>query len=134
MTDLYDDIKNDGMATSKNGGHYVKNADFMVELKKSTEQGKLTNKATNMIILICTNLIKKMHYSDPEDGNDCLQYAILDCLQYWNRFNPEKSNNPFAYFTSIATNGLAKGWRRLGKHDFRAAIMTSIDSGLIHSL
>jgi hypothetical protein len=29
------------------------------------------------------------------------------------RFNPEKSNNPFAYFTQIAKNGFAKGWKKL---------------------
>jgi DNA-directed RNA polymerase specialized sigma24 family protein len=27
--------------------------------------------------------------------------GIENCLQYLNNFNPEKSNNPFAYFTQI---------------------------------
>jgi len=27
--------------------------------------------------------------------------GIENCLQYINNFNPEKSNNPFAYFTQI---------------------------------
>ena len=44
---------------------------------------------------------------------DCKQTALLDCLQYWRGFDPEKSNNPFAYFTSVITNGYAKGWNTL---------------------
>ena len=27
--------------------------------------------------------------------------GIENCLQYMNNFNPDKSNNPFAYFTQI---------------------------------
>ena len=27
--------------------------------------------------------------------------GIENCLQYLDNFNPEKSNNPFAYFTQI---------------------------------
>ena len=27
--------------------------------------------------------------------------GIENCLQYMDNFNPEKSNNPFAYFTQI---------------------------------
>ena len=56
---------------------------------------------------------------------------MLDALLYWKSFDPEKSNNPFAYFTSLLTNGLAKGWRKLyGK--FKASEMTSLDNN-IHS-
>lgn len=132
--DLYKDIKGEGISTSKNGGQYVKNADFLKEIVKSKEKGKLTRTAAKMIILICSNLIKKMHYVNEEDGKDCLEFAIMDCLLYWDRFDPTKSNNPFAYFTSVASNGFAKGWRRLGYHDFPASIITRLDTGVIHSL
>jgi hypothetical protein len=37
----------------------------------------------------------------------------MDCYQYWRGYNPEKSQNAFAYFTQIIKNGFAKGWRKL---------------------
>ena len=126
--------ENTGIKASKSGGNYVQNAKFLEELEKSKQRGKLTNAAVSMMILICENLTKKMHYSDLDDQKDCIQFAIMDCLQYWDRFDTEKSKNPFAYFTSVATNGFAKAWRRLGRYDCPASIITHLDSGNIHSL
>ena len=50
---------------------------------------------------------------DPEDREDCMSFAMEDLVRYWNRFDPAKSNNPFAYYTQIAKNGFAKGWKKL---------------------
>jgi len=57
---------------------------------------------------------------------------MLDCLQYWRGFDPEKSNNPFAYFTSVITNGLAKGWNAFYPQNKQVpgAIFTSIDNNI----
>ncbi len=121
--------------------NYISNAVFLDEMKKSKRAGKLTKNAEKMIILLCIRLSEKLRYEDEEDRNDCIEFAILDCISYWENFNPDYINpdkpslkpNPFAYFTSIATNGFAKGWRRMGKHMFPASIMTRLN-GNIHSL
>lgn len=113
---------------------YVKNKELLEEMIKSKEQDELTPRAINMLTLICENIIRKMVYQNPDDRQDCLQGAILDCLMYWRSFNPEKSSNPFAYFSSISANGIAKQWRKLGKLNFPNSIMTRIDGSQIHSL
>ena len=41
----------------------------------------------------------------------------MDCVKYWKGFDTEKGDNPFAYFTTVCTNGLAKGWKELGYKD-----------------
>ena len=33
-----------------------------------------------------------------------VSFAVLTCLKYSKNFNPEKTNNPFAYLTSIIIN------------------------------
>ena len=78
------------------------------------------------------NIASTKTFKDPDVKDDCKQQAILDCLQYWKGFNPEKSNNPFAYFTSVITNGLAKGWNAFYPQNKKAAgaIFTSIDNGI----
>lgn len=113
---------------------YVKNKDLLPEMIKSKEKGELTPEALNMLSLIAENVLKKMVYQDPEDRKDCLQNMILDCLLYWKSFDPAKSSNPFAYFTSICVNGAAKQWRKLGRVHFPVSIMTRLDNTNIHSL
>lgn len=92
---------------------YVKNSDLMIAIVESKTRGKLTPEAISMFYLMIQGISKKMAYKDPEDKEDCMAFAMEDLCKYWNRFNPEKSNNPFAYFTQIAKNGFAKGWKKL---------------------
>lgn len=132
--DLYDKELLNKLPKKKNGKQYVSNSDLYAEMIKSKEQGKLTDKATAMLVLICKNLNKKLKYEDSEDRKDCIGFAILDCLKYWNRFDPSVGKNPFAYFTSVASNGYAKAWRKLGKFQFPASIMASLSAGNIHSI
>ena len=128
-TNDYEDIE--GIKINKDGKQYVSNPYFLKEMIKSKEQGELTPDALKMIYLIAENLTRKKYFKLNEDREDCIQNAMLDALLYWKSFDPEKSNNPFAYFTSLLTNGLAKGWRKLyGK--FKASEMTSLDNN-IHS-
>jgi len=95
--------------------HYVKNADLRAELIKSREQGELTETAVYMIMQIAEKLSVRLKYTDEQDREDCIAYAVMDCIRYWRDYDPEKSENAFAYMTSVCTNGFAKGWRALGK-------------------
>lgn len=126
------DVK--GIKISKKGTAYVQNDAFYEEMLKSIKQGQLTPTALQMIVLICENVNKKMVYKNPEDKKDCISGSVMDCIMYWERFDPSKTHNPFAYFTSVATNGAAKMWRALGKKKFPDSIMTSLDNENIHSL
>jgi DNA-directed RNA polymerase specialized sigma subunit len=56
---------------------------------------------------------KVFKYKMEEDKEDCQAFAMEDVIRYWNRFDPEKSNNAFAFYTQMIKNGFAKGWRRL---------------------
>lgn len=92
---------------------YVKNADLMKAIIESKNKGELTSDTIRMFNLMIQGISKKMAYKDPEDKEDCMAFAMEDLCKYWNRFDPEKSNNPFAYYTQIAKNGFAKGWKKI---------------------
>jgi len=68
-----------------------------------------------MLMMMVENISNTKRYPSQEEKEDCQQQAVLDILQYWKGFDPDKSAspNPFAYFTSIITNGIAKGWNSL---------------------
>jgi len=93
--------------------YYVKNKDLMRAFKESREIEKLTPELIGMFQLMITGIAKKMAYKNPDDRDDCMSFAMEDLCKYWDRFKPEKSNNPFSYFTQIAKNGLAKGWKKI---------------------
>ena len=114
-------------------GHYVKNADLLAELKKSREQGELTTEAVIMFQQIATRLSSKLKYNNPADREDCISAAVLDCIRYWKNFDPDVTENAFAYITSICRNGFAKGWRQLGKIQCPDALCVSV-SDEIYSL
>lgn len=97
------------------GSHYVKNADLLAEILKSKEQDELTTEAAKMFTQIATKMSTKLKYNNPDDREDCISSAVLDCLRYWRNFDPNITKNAFAFFTSIIRNGYAKGWRQLGK-------------------
>ena len=120
----------DAPTKKSSDSHYVKNSILREELKKCKEQDMLTNEAVNMFTQIATKLSAGIKYNDPEDRKDCIAYAVLDCVRYWRNFDPDVSENAFAYITSICRNGFAKGWRALGKMKCPDSLVISLSDNL----
>jgi hypothetical protein len=102
--------------------HYVTNKTLVPEIIKSKEKGELTREAIAMLMNIAERAIRKLHYKDPEDRRDCLAFAQMDLIKYWDRFDPEKGSNAFAYYTQIAKKGYAKGWNKLHPKKYKGTI------------
>ena len=96
----------------KRGVHYVDNAKFLEEIKKwnekrkeAEEQGEPTPQVTNYIgecfLKIANGLSYKPNFSNYTYKQEMISDGIENCLQYIHNFDPEKSKNPFAYFTQI---------------------------------
>lgn len=85
-----------------------------------------------MFMLMVENIQRKCYYKDPEEKKDCAATAMMDIVLYWRAFNPEKSTNPFAFYTSVITNGLAKGWDKLHPTNRKCpdARFTSLDNNI----
>ncbi len=105
----------------------INNADFTREIVLSKERGELTPKATDYFVKLANHAIKALPYTDPRDREDCIQFALLDLLLYWKNFDPNVSNNAFAFFTQITYNGYAKGFKKI--HKASGVDVISIDLG-----
>jgi hypothetical protein len=92
--------------------HYVNNADFLKalieyrELKAKAEaEGKdkpiVSNYIGECILKIATHLSYKPNFINYSYRDDMILDGVENCIQYIDNFNPDKSNNPFAYFTQI---------------------------------
>ena len=92
--------------------HYVNNKEFLIALvefkqqcKVAKEKGEKRPPISNYIgecfLKIATHLSYKPNFVNYMFREDMICDGIENCVQYIENFNPEKSSNPFAYFTQI---------------------------------
>ena len=62
---------------------------------------RVTNYIGECFLKIATHLSYKPNFVNYMFREDMICDGIENCLQYIDNFNPEKSQNPFAYFTQI---------------------------------
>ena len=100
------------MTSKKKKNHYVDNERFLaeiVEYKKQVviakEQGadkpRVSEYIGKCIYLIAENLSHKPRFMNYSFRDELVSDAIENCFLYFDNFNPEKSSNPFSYFTQI---------------------------------
>lgn len=119
---------------TKEDKDYVSNAELLKEILRSRELGYLTEEATIMIMIIAKRLARMFVFPCEEDKEDCIATAMLDVVDGWHKFDPEKSNNPFSYFTQLCKNGFAKGWKILGYKDIPMSSRLRLDTESIIQL
>ena len=96
----------------KRSEHYVNNKEFLaaiVAYKQSIVDAeglgqpkpRITNYLGECFLKIATHLSYKPNFVNYMFKDDMICDGIENCVQYINNFNPEKSKNPFAYFTQI---------------------------------
>ena len=110
-------------------GNYVSNKDLLQEILISKEKGKLTDYAVKMLMKMANEATKLLKYKYPQDREDVVAFAIMDCVAYWRGFKPEISSNAFSYFTQIIKNGATKGFNKLHPVKDSKMISVSKDAG-----
>ncbi len=105
-------IRTGTMAKRKRSEHYVNNKEFLAALiryREDVEIAKLQDKPKPVIpryigdcfLKIANHLSFKPNFVNYMFKEDMISDGIENCVQYIHNFNPEKSKNPFAYFTQI---------------------------------
>ena len=101
------------MATDKKKKpHYINNKQFlqaMVEYKEAVNQAesvgepkpRVPNYIGECFLKIANHLSYRPNFINYTYKEEMISDGIENCLQYINNFDPEKSSNPFAYFTQI---------------------------------
>ena len=100
------------MAKKPKGAHYVNNAQFLEAMKEWKDRCKeaeelgepqppVTNYIGECFLKIANHLSYRPNFINYTYREEMISDGIENCLQYCSNFNPDKSNNPFAYFTQI---------------------------------
>jgi DNA-directed RNA polymerase specialized sigma24 family protein len=79
--------------------------EYRDKCNKAEEKGRKKPPVTNYIgecfLKIANHLSYRPNFINYTYRDDMISDGIENCLQYMSNFNPEKSSNPFAYFTQI---------------------------------
>ena len=98
--------------TRKRSEHYVNNKEFLAAIidykdqiviaqNRDLPKPRIPNYIGECFLKIATHLSYKPNFVNYMFKDDMVCDGIENCIQYINNFNPEKSQNPFAYFTQI---------------------------------
>jgi hypothetical protein len=101
------------MADPKKNKHYIDNKRFYTEiLKHKADVEKAKAEGLNQLprippyigeclFKIATRLSLKPNFVSYTFREEMISDGLENCVNYFHNFNPEKSDNPFAYFTQI---------------------------------
>ena len=120
--------------TRKRSEHYVNNKEFLNAIviyrnqcKRAEEAGeprpRITNYLGECFLKIATHLSYKPNFVNYMFREDMICDGIENCVQYIHNFDPNKSKNPFAYFTQIIHYAFL---RRIQKEKKQLEIKTKI--------
>ena len=96
----------------KKSEHYVNNKQLLEALivyraevahakENDLPKPRITNYLGECFLKIATHLSYKPNFVNYMFRDDMISDGIENCVQYIHNFDPEKSRNPFAYFTQI---------------------------------
>jgi hypothetical protein len=114
------------MSNSKNK-HYVDNTKFLEEMKSfrlavleakemNKERPRVPNYIGDCLFKIATHLARKPNFSNYTFKEDMVSDGVENCLLYIDNFDPDKSQNPFAYFTQIIYYAFLRRIQKEKKH------------------
>ena len=118
----------------KKSEHYVNNKELLEALivyrgkvavakEKDLPKPRITNYLGECFLKIATHLSYKPNFVNYMFRDDMISDGIENCVQYIHNFDPEKSRNPFAYFTQIIHYAFL---RRIQKEKKQLDIKTKI--------
>jgi hypothetical protein len=107
----------------KHTSKYVTNKELLPEIAayketwdEETKCGHPSEELGRMILLIATNYANKGNFTNYTWKEDMIGDAVYTCIKYLKNFNPEKSQNPFAYITTICRNAFINHIKKQHKH------------------
>jgi len=118
----------------KKSEHYVNNkellgalidyrAEVAVAKTKDLPKPRISNYLGECFLKIATHLSYKPNFVNYMFRDDMISDGIENCVQYIHNFDPNKSRNPFAYFTQIIHYAFL---RRIQKEKKQLEIKTKI--------
>jgi hypothetical protein len=109
--------------------NYINNADFLAAIKlykqsvidaeeKGLPKPQIPRYLGECILKIATHLSYKPNFINYTYKDDMILDGIENCINYFDNFDPNKSSNPFAYFTQIIFYAFLRRISKEKKHSY----------------
>lgn len=123
--------------------HYVNNAEFLKHMKEHITAVKEAKRSKDplprvsdyigeCIVNIANKLANKPNFMNYPFREEMISDGIENSLQYLNNFDPNKSSNPFAYFTQIIYYAFVRRIQKEKKQLYTKYRM--IEESLLHDI
>ena len=84
-------------------GHYVTNAQLLEAIAADKANGKkLSPKLAKYLFMIAERYSFSSSFGGYSFREDMVSFAVVNLCANWHKFDPEKSDNPFAFYTTAA--------------------------------
>lgn len=97
-------VANDISAKPKKKVNYLNNKDMLAEVIASKQRGEMSNELAKMLMTLSHRYAMKGCYINYSFNEDMRAYAQMMLVRTWKSFDPNKSSNPFAFFTQCIKN------------------------------
>ena len=83
---------------------YLSNKEMFAELLDCQSKELVSNKLGKMFMILANRYATKPNFSGYSYKDEMISNGVVSCCAALMKFNPAKSNNPFAYYTSVIHN------------------------------
>ena len=84
--------------------YYLSNSKLLPAVIQSKEEGSITKELAEMLMMLATRYASRPIFAMYTYREDMVAEALADLCKNALKFNNERSNNPFAYYTSCIHN------------------------------
>ena len=104
--DLFNDETKDlGLIPKKRvPKYYLTNGDLLPAVLEAKERGRITDRLARMLMLLTDRYSRKANFNGYSFREDMVSAALINLVQNALKFDPEKSHNPFAFYTTAIKN------------------------------
>lgn len=88
----------------KRGQYYIDRKELLAEVIASKAVGRMSDRLAAMLSLLTEKYAKKSNFARYTYNDDMQGYARMMLVKSWQAFKPEKSDNPFAFYTQCIKN------------------------------
>lgn len=108
--------------------NYVNNSDFydaiveyqevLANIHDEKDYPKIPEYVATCVYSICTRIAKKSNFKNYSYIDEMISDGLENALASIEKFDPQKSRNPFAYFTQIIINAFIRRIKLEQKHSY----------------
>lgn len=97
-------------------GHYVTNKQLLPEVLRAKELGRVTDELAKMFMMIAERYSRKSNFVGYSFREDMVSVALINLCANGLKFKPERSSNPFSFYTTMIHNSFLQYMADEKKH------------------